>query len=236
LIVKLLAWNIQQGGGRRRQRDAGSIRAHDPDVVALIEFVPSTAAPLLESLRDAGFEHQTCTERNGFDYALCVLSKIPISAHPSGIPLLDASGMWLEIVVPAHGFDLGVVHVPTKSMTAMKAYLSALVQFASQTSGHRFLFVGDFNTGIGPADGPLENFGDVDRFLALQEAGFTDTWRRFHGDRIEHTWSRNGAEYRIDHALASRSLLPRVRGCRYSHEERVSGVSDHSILIVEIET
>jgi endonuclease/exonuclease/phosphatase family metal-dependent hydrolase len=230
--MKLLVWNIRQGGGSRRQRIADCMRAHNPDIVALIEFLPSTSAPLL----DAGFEYRICTKRNGFDFAVCVLSKTPIRTLPSGIPVLDDSGLWLEIVLPAHGFAFGVVHVPTKSRTVMKRFLDALVQVAARTVGDPFLLVGDFNTGIGPADGPMNNFGDVDRFLALQECGFSDLWRRFHGDGIEHTWCRNEKSYRIDHALASPGLLPRVRSCGYSHQERTSGVSDHSVLLVEIET
>jgi exonuclease III len=234
--VKLLVWNIRQGGGPRRQRIADCINGHDPDIIALIEFVPSTAGPLLWCLRDAGFEHYICTERNGPDYALCVLSKTPFAALPSGNPLLDDSGLWLKITIPAQCFSIGVVHVPTKSKVGMKAYLSALVQVATQMVGEPFLLVGDFNTGVGPADGPLKNFGDVDRFVALQAVGFVDLWRQTHGDLNEHTWCRNGKAYRIDHALASPGLLPRFRGCRYSHEERVGGVSDHSLLIVEIGT
>jgi hypothetical protein len=57
------------------------------------------------------------------------------------------------------------------------------------------------------------------------------------GARREYTYTfpRTGQAYRIDHALASPSLLPRIRDCRYSHRERDDGVSDHSLLLVEIE-
>jgi len=235
--VKLLVWNIQQGGGRRRERIAAAIIAHNPDIVALIEFVPTTAEPLLQRLRLAGFTHQICTTRNGFDYAICVISKTPISTRPSGIPTLDDSGLWLEVSVPAHEFNVGVVHVPVGPRTRMKAFLSALVQVALSRGGDPFLFVGDFNTGIGPADGPINNYGDVDRFMAIQGAGFTDAWRHMHGDLVEHTYTfpRTGKQYRIDHALASPALLHRTRCCRYSHDERLEGASDHSVLLVEFE-
>jgi exonuclease III len=235
--VRLLVWNIQQGGGPRRQRITEAIGAHGPDIVALIEFIPTVGGSLAESLRAAGFVHRICTKRNGRDYAVCVLSKTPISSRHSGIPALDDSGLWLEIAVPAHRFRLGVVHVPTKTQNKMKEFLSALVEVGSRYSNRSFLFAGDFNTGIGPADGPLKNFGDGDRFVALQENGFTDMWRHFHSDLIEftYTWPRSGKSYRIDHALASRRLLPRIRDCRYSHLERDSRASDHSALLVEIE-
>ena len=235
--MKLLVWNIQQGGGRRRDRIADTIIAHDPDIVALIEFVPTTAEPLLQPLRLAGFEHQICTKRNGFDYAVCVLAKTPITTRPSGIPTLDDSGLWLEVAVPAYGFSFGVVHAPVGPRTRMKAYLDAVVQVASSRTGDPFLFVGDFNTGVGPGDGPINNYGDVDRFTAIQGAGFTDAWRHMHGDLVEHTYTfpRTGKRYRIDHALASPALLSRIHCCRYSHDERLDRLSDHSVLLVEIE-
>jgi exonuclease III len=229
-------WNIRQGGVRRRERIADAIIAHSPDIVALIEFVPSTAQPMLRLLRDTGFHYCLSTRRNGFDYCVCVLSKTPISVRPSGIPALDDSGAWLEVHVPEYGFSFAAVHAPTKR-GKMRAFLDAILQVASAGSGAPFLFVGDFNTGIGPADGPLKNYGDVDRFLALQSAGFGDAWRHVNGDLIEHTYvfPRTGKRYRIDHALASRGLLPRIHSCRYSHEERITGVSDHSVLVVDIE-
>ena len=232
--MKLLVWNIRQGGGSRRERIGQCINGHEPDIVALIEFIPSVAARFLRSLHEKGFRHQICTARNGFEYAVCVLSKKPIETRSSGIPVLDESGLWLEISAPDYGISCGVVHAPTSPRRRMKDFLSALAQVAVSRAPDQFLFAGDFNTGIGPADGPLRNFGDVDRFVALQENGFSDVWRFVHADRIEHTWSRNEKSYRIDHALASRGLLPRIRDCRYSHQERLDGISDHSLLMVEI--
>ena len=44
---------------------------------------------------------------------------------------------------------------------------------------------------------------------------------------------RDARGYRIDHAFVSPVLLPRLRACRYSHEERLAGASDHSMLVVE---
>ncbi len=233
--VKLLSWNIRQGGGPRRHRIAECIRAHDADVVALIEFVPGTGGELTRALRDKGFGHEIQGVRRGFDYTVCVLSKTRLARRDSGIPLLEDSGLWLEVGIPDHDFTLGVVHAPTSPRARMREFLGGVVAVAEARKDDAFLFVGDFNTGAGQIDGPLKNFGDVDRFLAVQAAGFHDAWRHVHGDLVEHTYTfpRTGKSYRIDHALASRSLLGRVRGCGYSHEERTCGASDHSALWVE---
>ncbi len=232
--MKLLVWNIQQGGGRRQERVAASIVAHHADLVALIEFVPGTALPLLNRLRETGLTHQICAGSNGYDHTVCVLSNTPVTRRPSESSLLNVSGLWLEICVPGRSFSAGIVHAPTKK-NQKRPYCDALVEVAEQRCGDSFVFAGDFNTGRHPEDGDLRSLGCADRFERMQEAGFTDAWRHFHGDRKECTFAVKGKEYRIDHALVSAGLIPRLTACRYSHEERRAGASDHSALILEIE-
>ena len=233
-MPKLLLWNIQQGGGPRRQAIADSTASYSPDVVALLEFIPRAACPLLQSFQAQGFQHHHSTHRNGQGYAICVLAKTPFTARRSGIPFLDDSGQYLQAHLPAYRLNLGIVHAPTTPRTRMKQFLDALILVARSPTAPD-LFIGDFNTGIGPADGPMRNFGDVDRFTALQTAGFTDVWRHRHGDKIEHTWARAAKAYRIDHALASRQFLDRIDSCHYSHDERLAKLSDHSLLTVEFD-
>ena len=234
--MKLLVWNIRQGGGSRHPRIVESILSHRPDVIALIEFVPGRVASLAGSLRSAGFDHQLCTARKGLNYAVCVFSKTSIHTLPSGIPTLDDSGLYLEVNVRAYQFKLCVLHAPAQ-VPRIRAFLDAVVQAAAKNVLDPVLFVGDFHTGVGPADGPMRNFGDVARFRAILATGFTDAWRHICGARREYTYTsrETGKAYRIDHALASPALLPRIRDCRYSHRERDAGVSDHSLLLVEIE-
>lgn len=231
--MKLLVWNIEQGGGPRQERIATSIAAHDADLVALIEFVPSTASPLLARLRGAGLQHHVCSERNGQDYAICVLANTPVKTRLSGSSLLNGCGLWLEVCVPARGFSAGIVHVPTKG-NQKRPYCDALVEVAEKRCRDAFVFAGDFNTGRHPEDGDLRSLGCVDRFKSMQKAGFRDAWRHFHGDRKESTFAVKGKEYRIDHALVSAGLIRRLTACRYSHEERSAGESDHSVLLFEI--
>ena len=57
----------------------------------------------------------------------------------------------------------------------------------------------------------------------------------------EYTWYSTlkggvrGNGFRLDHAFATPRLAPRVKACRYSHVERDAGVSDHSMVLVEME-
>jgi exonuclease III len=93
-----------------------------------------------------------------------------------------------------------------------------------------------WNTGAHRLDETGKTFVCAEHFSRLSEIGWTDLWRRDHPATTEWTWRSNqGNGFRVDHAFASPAMLPRVRSCRYSHVERDARISDHSIVIVEIE-
>ena len=70
----------------------------------------------------------------------------------------------------------------------------------------------------------------------LLDLGWVDLWRHFHPNTQEYTWkSTAGNGFRLDHAFASPSAVPRVTNTYYSHAEREAKVSDHSMLIIDLE-
>jgi exonuclease III len=70
----------------------------------------------------------------------------------------------------------------------------------------------------------------------IQAAGFRDVWRDRYPEGREYSWySHRGNGFRIDHAFASPRLARRIGAIRYSHDERTTGLSDHSALLVEID-
>jgi len=76
----------------------------------------------------------------------------------------------------------------------------------------------------------------MSRFDGLLAAGWTDAWRSLHPDVREFTWynRRSGNGFRIDHALLSPLMAPRLRTAAYLHTTRTSGATDHSGLLVEL--
>ncbi len=94
---------------------------------------------------------------------------------------------------------------------------------------------GDLNV-IEPGHVPAHtNFGawEYDFYRTFADAGLTDAYRHLHPDDVEHSWygRRSGAGYRFDHLFCSRPHLPALRECRYDHEPRHQGLSDHAALI-----
>ena len=53
-IVRLLAWNIQHGGGTRIPRIVEEIAAYDPDVVVVTEFRAMPGVALCAAMKERG--------------------------------------------------------------------------------------------------------------------------------------------------------------------------------------
>ena len=130
-------------------------------------------------------------------------------------------------------FSLYGVYMP--NLREKVPYWEALIARLMERTAEPVLAIGDFNTCRAYVDEP----GAIDataHFMDKIEAiGFCDLWRRRYPEGREFSWySTRGNGFRIDHAFLSPVLAARAGPVRYSHEERLAGLSDHSPLIVEL--
>jgi exodeoxyribonuclease III len=246
--MRLLSWNIQQGGGARTDRIIDALVSHDPDVIALSEFRTEPGVPICNTLESRGWRYIESTNPVGRDNGLCVLSRTPaVRARPCPAPPENVA-RWLDVDFPRHGFGICVLHIlcsvpKAKDGTPNEAktrFWNVVQRTADERRHEPFLFVGDFNTGARGLDEIGRTFVCAEHFGKLSSSGWTDAWRHNHPGTTEWTWyskfkgGARGNGFRIDHAFASPSLLPRVTSCWYSHTEREAKVSDHSLLVVEV--
>ncbi|MEO8597342.1 MAG: endonuclease/exonuclease/phosphatase family protein [Candidatus Solibacter sp.] len=245
--MKLLSWNIQHGGGTRDVRIVSAIAGHNPDLIALSEFRARPGMALCQAFGANGWPHIVSSSPTGIDNGICVLSRTPVSnGRPNPAPPENAV-RWLDVDLPEQGFGIAVMHIITAlpgakdpEGAAKTRFWDALLTFAEEHAGKPLLILGDLNTGIHGVDEAGATFLCAEHFARLSALGWVDVWRHFHGDASEYTWyslPRAGvppAGFRLDHAFATQSLLPRIKECRYSHDEREQKVSDHSVLLLEI--
>jgi exodeoxyribonuclease-3 len=235
--VRLLALNIQHAAVRRVPLIANAVLDAAPDVVILSEFYLNLqGGRLLGLLEAAGLVYSALgvpgSER--YPYTVAIASRTPItgtrrpldgSAHAQRVLEATIAG----ITVVAVYFPLAKEHDPFWDDHFLP-YIGSLA--------HRPAIVaGDWNTGSTQLDiggGPVAGMG---RFDALLDAGWTDAWRSLHPDAREFTWynRRSGNGFRIDHALLSTRLAPRLRAGAHIHATRTCGATDHSGLLVELE-
>lgn len=230
--MRLFAWNIRQGGGTRLLAITDAILRHDADVLVLSEYRGGDAAlRLKEALARVGYPHVTTPIPPPGKTGVLVAARRRLGAHAA---LDDALPEPYRLVhVEIGKLSLCAVYMP--NLLAKVPYWEAVVaSLALRLDGHA-LAIGDFNTCRAYVDEP----GAIDRcahFMdRVAELGFCDLWRHRYPEGREFSWySHRGNGFRIDHAFLSPALARRVKAIRYSHEERLAGLSDHSPLILDL--
>jgi exonuclease III len=237
--VRILAWNLLHGGGRRITGLAEAIVRHDADLCVLAESRRGRDRELLLLLEPHGYGNHVSTpvaeRRNG----VLVASRLRLAASPAPAGELYAQ-RWLTLQVD--GIELVACHVPPKisiGVERKQAFWDTLLGYARAHLADPAMIVGDLNTGAPYRDEHRATLYAADRFEELSRLGWVDAWRRFHGPtQKEWSWAyprRPGYGYRLDHAFCAPRLADGLRSCRYSHDERHARLSDHSILLVDVE-
>jgi exodeoxyribonuclease III len=230
--MRLLAWNIRQGGGSRLSGIVAALVRHDADVLVLSEYRGGDSAErLCAALRSAGYRHVTELVPPPQRTGVLIAARRGFSAQGALCP--DVPEPYRLIDVELGSVRLTGVYMP--NLLRKVPYWQALVSAFAARVDDATLAIGDFNTCRAYVDEP----GAIDataHFMDSVEAiGFHDLWRHRYPDGREYSWySHRGNGFRIDHAFLSPSLASRAGAIRYSHEERLAGLSDHSVLLLNL--
>jgi exodeoxyribonuclease-3 len=230
--MRLLAWNIRQGGGSRLPRIAEALKHHDADIVVLSEYRGGPSAlRLCAALHALGYRYPTALVPPPSRYGVLVAARCPF--HEYGAVEMGLPEPYRMVSVDFATFRLIGIYMP--NLLAKIPYWEALIAALSAQSTTCALAIGDFNT----CRAYLDEARAIDRTAhymdAIEQIGFRDLWRYRYPERREYSWfSTRSNGFRIDHAFLSQDLATAAGTIHYSHEERVAGLSDHSPLILEL--
>ena len=246
--VRLVAWNIRAGGGRRIELIADQLRRWRPDIVALSEFRGTPASAWLsDHLAERGLLHQRTTAEPGSPRnALLVASRWPLRGRRNASAPTEPDRWLLSSVQAPVPFALGAMHIPNRVTGRKGDYLASVLDLTRRWRGGPALLVGDTNSGRIDLDEEVPTFDQrEDNWMrSLDAGGWADAFRALHGQRRAYTWyspnGRNG--FRLDEAFVNRALQPRLRAARYAWgtplgvpNARREALSDHAALIVDLE-
>ncbi len=244
--MRIVAWNIRAGGGRRAEAIARQLQRWAPDVVALSEFratAPSCA--LAAALAAGGLNHQltTADRRLPGTNALLVAARWPLRRiRLRGEPREPCR--WVAVTIDAcPPLVLGAMHAPNRVSRRKYPFLDAVLTCARRWRLGPALLVGDTNSGRRGIDEQVRAFnareeGWID---ALAGCGWSDGFRHLRADVRAYTWyspnGRNG--FRIDQAFVNAALLARMKAVAYvwggaPRRGRRDRLSDHAALLVDL--
>ena len=236
--MKILSWNILQGGGRRIPKILDVIAGHAADTVALGEVSAGRAGELCAGLERLGYTQCYVPEIPTNNRGILIASKADFEPQPSRDHLGLPPHRWGEVVFRGAAFTLVCSYFPDTA-SAIQTFWPRVHAACSELRARQVLLVGDLNSGQTAFDAQSGSLSGDPWFTAMSLLGFTDLWRLKHGALLEYTWfSQRGGKnlngFRLDHAFGTVSLRRRVRSCEYSHAERIERTSDHSSLLVSV--
>lgn len=244
--MRILAWNIRAGGGRRAGAIARQLERWAPDVAVLSEFRATPPSRALAAVLAAGgLAHQltTADRARPAANALLVAARWPLRRiRLRGAPREPCR--WLAVAAAAPvPLVLGAMHVPNRASGRKYPFLDAVLTCARRWRLGPALLVGDTNSGRRDIDEQVPAFnrreeGWID---ALAGCGWLDAFRHLRAEVRAYTWyspnGRNG--FRIDQAFANAALVSHIADVRYvwgggSRRGRRDVLSDHAALLVDV--
>jgi exodeoxyribonuclease-3 len=242
--MRIVAWNIRAGGGRRAEGIARQLHQWNPDLAILSEFRGTAASQTIATaLAEQGLLHQraTCSAENLARNALLVASRWPLRRTRSARDPKEPE-RWLRVGVFApQRFDVLAVHAPNRVTHRKYPFLDTIGDVVGSWRGPPAMVIGDTNTGrIGlDEESSAFNAREEQWMLHIDALGWRDAFRMLHPKAREFTWySPNGNNgFRLDQAFVHPGLADRLRGVAHvwgtDGSSRRDGLSDHAALVLE---
>ena len=242
VTLRILSWNILQGGGRRVHDIVSTLSSYDCDLIVLQEFRHGkTRDIIIDGLAKMGLVHVYSPEPDSTSAnTVLIASKTEITGElllPEGKNSVPAALCLSATIRVGEESDLTIigVHLPHKKQQL--PYFETLRQLPDALKHGSSMIIGDFNCGIPFEDSETKTFYATHQFQALLKNDWIDLWRVRNPQTREFSWisTRKGNGFRYDHALGSATMNEHVTAIRYDHTPRLKGISDHSVLLVNID-
>lgn len=229
-MLKILSWNIRQGGGSRTQAIVSALEKEKAEIVVLSEYRNNDAGiRLRHALMKIGYRHQVVTGA-----ATSVNSVLIVSTFAAGSELYsNADPNYTHNIATAvfPAFKVMGVYLPHKKKHQLLPFITDLVE----KDDEHYIIVGDYNTGKNHIDQKGNSFWYTDELMKLEKAGYSDAFRHKHGAVEEYSWySHQGNGFRYDHTYIDNAILPIVKECYYLHDWRLAKLSDHSPMVLVV--
>lgn len=235
--MRILSLNIYHGGGKRTAQLADWLLAKGASVLVLPEWRDNASGRhLRDRLVARGFHTIAAMQRRSNSNSV-LLAAIDCASSWKVTPPNSMAGDLILVEIQNRVRILGC-YFPQRQAKA--PFFRQCIELAADNCDLPFVMIGDFNTGRNGVDveGAGMPFHCADLFQTLSgKSGLSDLWRKRHGDLQEWTWRSSANGFRIDHAFGNEAFLRRFPTfrCELDHSPRLSGLTDHSAILVEVD-
>ena len=229
-MIKLVAWNIQAGGGVRALSIVKSMIKSKSNILVLSEFRNNEKGNNIRVwLLKAGYRYQAVTHSSKNDNSVLIVSTLPFASEI----YVDSDSTYSGNIIAAHFAAFSVIGVYLPHKKKHKLFDFIINKIAK--SDRPYIIAGDYNSGINHVDQKGKSFWYSDQMAKLPKIGYVDAFRFVNGDVTEYSWfSHQGNGYRYDHIYMHEALTTVLADCYYNHAWREEKLSDHSPMFLEL--
>lgn len=231
--MKIITWNIRQGGGTRINKVICSIKDYKADIIVITEYRNNeNGLELRKFLLDNGYLFQIVPMVDKNKNTLLIAARSDFSSQ---LFLQDLHEDYFRVVkVENNDLCLYGLYFPQKM--EKKKIFDFMLNEMNKYKGKAVVFIGDFNTGKHFIDEEKNTFFCSQYINIIEENNYADAWRFINKDKHEFSWySNRGNGFRIDHAYINEEYKDKILNCFYSHKEREDKITDHSMMVLELD-
>lgn len=232
--MKLVSWNVNGVRAVVKKDFADNLALMDPDIFCIQETKAQDdqVEKALEPLSDY-YIYANSAERKGYAGTAILSRTKPINVqNDMGVKIHDEEGR--VIAAEFDKYYVVTVYVPNSGrglvrLDYRKHWDADFRKYLTGLASHKpVIACGDFNVAHQPIDiaHPKANYNktagytqpEIDGFSALLDAGFADTYRRLHPEKVEYTWWSvvtnarvKNIGWRIDYFLISEAKISAVK-------------------------
>ncbi len=229
-MIKILSWNIRQGGGSRIASILKVIEIEQPNILTFSEYRNNESGTKIRTgLLKMGFRYQAVSDALKNDNTAFIAAKFPFNSVL--FPKSDPNFSHNIIRADFEAFNLYGMYLPHKKKHQLFDFLINEQLSIPKPS----ILAGDFNTGHNHIDQEGNSFWYTDKLKKIETMDYSDAFREKNGAVKEYSWySHQGNGYRYDHIYVHHDLLSIVSDCYYLHQYREENLSDHSPMILHV--
>lgn len=234
--MRIVSWNIQglKGGA---DKIATALLDERPSLIALQEYRSGANATVVESRLGASglVSFKRPAKERPFRTVMFASRTAQLAPSPPELPENDP--FWVDVRLDGIGISAAHIAIPAYAELRKMHWQVAFALVASNADTPHLL-IGDLNT----TRHGIDQVGDSihgDHYLReLEAAGWSEAWRTVHPEPAprEYSWYHElGSGFRFDQAWLSPALTPHLIGTYMNHGVREQRLSDHSMLVVDID-
>ena len=230
--MKIITWNIQQGGGIRIDKIIDTLEKYDADILVITEYRNN----------EKGLKLRSCLLERGYLFQVAPvvdrkINTVLIAAKDDFSIQLFYQELQAEYfrAIKVENDDLCLYGLYFPQEIEKNKIFEFILDEIRKSEEKPTIFIGDFNTGKHFIDEAKNTFYCSNYMDAIEQNNYIDAWRFINKDKLQFSWYSNaGNGFRIDHAFVHEQYKNMILYCFYSHREREDKISDHSLMVLEL--